>query len=259
MLKAILFDIGDTLFDFQRPMNRSEVFESAGRKTYDFLASMGHTLPPFKRYYSSQVWTVRWAFVKSILRRREFNAFDLLGQVCKRMSIQLDDATMRELAWQWYSPLTQRTKVASDVIPTLTKFRERGLKLGLVSNTFIPGFVLDKHLDLHDLLEFFPVRVYSSAVGVCKPHPRIFEEALRQVGVDACDALFVGDIVRKDIVGAQRVGMRAVLRKPSAPNGRHRVADFVIRRISELHNIISTLDAPMSQEEMPLEALVSET
>src|SRR6266566_3896408 len=228
MLKAILFDLGDTLFDFE-PMNRAEVFETAGRKTYDFLASMGHSLPPFKRYYKSQVWTVRWAYLWSVLRRREFNAFDLLA------------------------------KVAPDVIPTLAKLRDRGLKLALVSNTFIPGFVLDKHLQMHDLLEFFPIRVYSSAVGVCKPHPRIFEEALRQVGVNACDALFVGDIVRKDIVGAQRVGMRAVLRKPKAVNGHHRVADFVIRRVSELHHIVSSFDTPAPQEEIPLEALVSET
>jgi len=259
MLKAILFDLGDTLFDFEQPMNRAEVFEAAGRKTYDFLASMGHSLPPFARYYKSQVWTVRWAYVWSLLRRREFNAFDLLGKVCQRMQLELDDATMRELAWQWYSPLTQRTRVAADVIPTLTKLRQRGLKLALVSNTFIPGFVLDKHLQMHNLLEFFPIRVYSSAVGVCKPHPRIFEEALSQVGVSACDALFVGDVVRKDIVGAQRVGMRAVLRKPQAVNGHHRVADFVIRRISELHNIVASFDTTAAQEEMPLEALVSES
>lgn len=258
MLKAILFDLGDTLFDFE-PMNRAEVFETAGRKTYDFLASMGHSLPPFRRYYKSQVWTVRWAYLCSVVRRREFNAFDLLAKVCDRMRLQLDDATLRELAWQWYSPLTHHTKVAADVIPTLTRLRERGLKLALVSNTFIPGFVLDKHLQLHDLLEFFPIRVYSSAVGVCKPHPRIFEEALRQVGVSASDALFVGDVVRKDIVGAQRVGMRAVLRKPHAVNGHHRIADFVIRRVSELHNIVARFDTPVAQEEMPLEALVSET
>jgi HAD superfamily hydrolase (TIGR01509 family) len=258
MLKAILFDLGDTLFDFE-PMNRAEVFETAGRKTYDFLASMGHSLPPFKRYYKSQVWIVRWAYLWSVLRRREFNVFDLLVKVCGKMQLKLDDATLRELAWQWYSPLTNHTRVAADVIPTLTKLRERGLKLALVSNTFIPGFVLDKHLAMHDLLEFFPIRVYSSAVGVCKPHPRIFETALREVGVSARDALFVGDVVRKDIVGAQRVGMRAVLRKPRAVNGHHRVADFVIRRISELHNIVATFDTAVSQQEMPMEALVSET
>ena len=258
MLKAILFDLGDTLFDFQ-PMNRPQVFQQAGRQTYEFLSSKGHSLPPFKKYFSSQVWIVRWAYLWSVLRRREFNAFDLLAKVCDRMRLQLDDATLRELAWQWYSPLTHHTKVAPDVIPTLTTLRDRGLKLALVSNTFIPGFVLDKHLQMHDLLEFFPIRVYSSAVGVCKPHPRIFEEALRQVGVNASDALFVGDIVRKDIKGAQRVGMQAVLRDPTAANGHHAIADFVIRKISELHNIVNTFDTPTPPEELPLEALVSET
>jgi putative hydrolase of the HAD superfamily len=258
MLKAILFDLGGTLFDSQ-PASHSQVFQAAGQKTHEFLASMGHALPPLKRYYKSHVWAVRWAYLWSILRQRDFNVYDLLRKMCDRMQIRLDDATLRELAWHWYSPLTDHTRVASDVIPTLTKLRERGLKMALVSNTLIPGFVLDKHLQMHDLLEFFPVRVYSSALGVCKPHPRIFEAALDQVGVNARDALFVGDVVRKDIVGAQRVGMRAVLRKPQAVNGHHRVADFVIRRISELHNIVSTFDTPVAQEEMPLEALVSET
>lgn len=258
MLKAILFDIGGTLFD-SHPANSAQEFADAGRKTYDFLAAKGHSLPSFNRYYSAHVWGVRWAYLWSIIRRREFNVFDLLASICQRMQLQLDDATLRELAWRWYLPQVEQIRVASDVIPTLTKLRERGLKLALVSNTFIPGFVLDKHLDMHDLLEFFPHRIYSSDVGVCKPHPRIFEVALRQVGVKAADALFVGDIVRKDIVGAQRVGMRAVLRKPTAINGHHRTADFVVRRISELHNIVSTFDTPIAQEELPLEALVSET
>src|SRR5688572_12247698 len=100
MLKAILFDLGDTLFDFE-PMNRAQVFETAGRKTYDFLASHrnGQPLPPFKRYYKSHVWAVRWAYVWSVLRRREFNVFDLLTSLCQQMQFQLDDATLRELAW----------------------------------------------------------------------------------------------------------------------------------------------------------------
>jgi HAD superfamily hydrolase (TIGR01509 family) len=258
MLKAILFDLGDTLFDHQ-PMKRSVVFEQGGRNTYNLLTSRGHSLPPFKKYFKSQVRIVWLAYFWSVISRREFNVYDLLLKVCREMNLPLDDATLNELAWQWYEPMTAYTRVAPDVIPTLTTLRDRGLKLALVSNTFIPGFVLDKHLAMHDLLEFFPIRVYSSAVGVCKPHPRIFEEALRQVGVPASDALFVGDVVRKDIVGAQRIGMQAVLRNPKAANGHHRIADFVIRRISELHNIVATFDTPTPTEELPLEALVPET
>jgi HAD superfamily hydrolase (TIGR01509 family) len=258
MLKAILFDLGDTLFDFQ-PMKRSVIFEQGGRNTYDFLSSMGHTLPPFKRYLRSQVRTVWMAYFWSLISRREFNVYDLLVKVCKEMKLPLDEPTMQELAWQWYSPLTEYTRVAPDVIPTLTTLRDRGFKLALVSNTFIPPFVLDRHLALHDLLEFFPHRIYSSAVGVCKPHPRIFEVALRETGVTAAQALFVGDVVRKDIVGAQRVGMQAVLRTLKPGLTKHRVADFVIHRISELHNIVATFDTPRPPVELPLEALVSET
>jgi putative hydrolase of the HAD superfamily len=258
MLKAILFDLGDTLFDFQ-PMKRSVVFNEAGWNTYDFLATRGHSLPPFKKYFRSQVRTVWLAYFWSVISRREFNVYDLLIKVCREMKLGLDEQTMRELAWEWYKPITEYTRVAADVIPTLSILRDRGLKLALVSNTFLPGFVLDKHLALHDLLEFFPVRIYSSAVGVCKPHPRIFKAALQELGVNPENALFVGDVVRKDIRGAQRMGMRAVLRNPAAANGKHRVADFVIRRLSELHNIVATFDTPRAVEELPLEALVSET
>ena len=45
----------------------------------------------------------------------------------------------------------------------------------------------------------------------CKPHPAIFHQALRSVGVDPSDAMFVGDTVDTDIVGGNRIGMRTAL------------------------------------------------
>ena len=108
MLKAILFDLGDTLFD-SGPTNRAQEFAQAGRKTYDYLAEQGHSLPPFNRYYSAHVWGVRWAYVWSIIRRRDFNMYDLLSDVCAGLGLRLDEPTLRELAWQWYSPLVNQT------------------------------------------------------------------------------------------------------------------------------------------------------
>ncbi|MGE5610887.1 MAG: HAD family hydrolase [Bacillota bacterium] len=258
MLKAILFDLGDTLFDFE-PMDTRAVFEEAGHKTYTFLEVRGHKLPPFRRYFRTLYSAVRWAYLWSKIRRREFNSFDLLSKLCRRMDVRLDDATLRELAWLWYSPITGYSSVAADVIPTLTKFRDRGYKLAIVSNTFIPGFVLDKHLSLHNLLEFFPTRIYSSETGYRKPHPRIFEIALEAVGVSASEAIFVGDLVKTDIVGARRVGMPAILRQPFATSTQHRLADFVIRRISDLHRILPKLGAPADHEVLPVEELAYET
>jgi len=257
MLSAILFDLGDTLFDFE-PMDTRAVFKEAGQKTYAYLEAQGHRLPPFRKYFRAQYFAVHWSYLLSKLRRREFNSFDLLVRLCRKMNLTLDDATLRELAWQWYLPITNYSSVAADVVPTLRKLRDRGYKLGLVSNTFIPGFVLDKHMDLHGLLEFFTVRIYSSEVGYRKPHRRIFEIAMQSMGVRPAESLFVGDLVKADIVGAQGVGMRAVLRQPFATSAVHPMADFVIRKISDLHQVLTAIGAPAS--DMPrVEELACET
>ena len=65
-----------------------------------------------------------------------------------------------------------------------------------------------RHLDL---IDFFDATVYSSEIGVRKPNPAIYKEALRLVGVAPQRALFVGDRMREDIYGPRGVGMEAVL------------------------------------------------
>jgi HAD superfamily hydrolase (TIGR01549 family) len=251
-LKAILFDLGDTLLDFA-PMDSRAVFEQAGRRTYQFLQARGHSLPPFQKYFRRQYSAVRWSYFWSKLRGREFNSFHLLGRMCHKMGLKLDDASLRQLAWEWYEPLTHYSSVHSEVIPTLRRFRDRGLKLGIVSNTFIPGFVLDRHMEMHGLLEFFPVRIYSSEIGYRKPHPRIFQAALDALGVDPKDAIFVGDMVRIDIVGAQRMGMVGILRKRDTETRTHAVADHAVREISEIYRLLPILGAPPALRPVPRE------
>ncbi len=246
MLQGILFDLGDTLFDTEPVNTRSMAHESA-RAIHDLLSSRGHKLPPLGRYFRMQYRAVRWHYLWSKLRRREFNSFELLKSQCRRMNLSLDEATLREIAWMWYAPVTEHTTVAADVVPTLRLLRDRGLKLGMVSNTFIPGFVLDRHLALLGLLEFLPVRIYSSEVGYRKPHPRIFQLALEALGISPARAAFVGDIVKTDIVGARCLGMVTILRQPFANSRTHHVADHVIRNMTDLCQILPILGASAGQ------------
>jgi putative hydrolase of the HAD superfamily len=62
-------------------------------------------------------------------------------------------------------------------------------------------FQLDRHVD---------VLVTSEEFGAAKPDASIFHHALAQLGVDARDAVMVGDSWENDVVGAAGVGMRAV-------------------------------------------------
>ncbi len=246
MLKAVLFDLGDTLFDF-KPAGFFEVYRQAAWRAYEHLRERGHALPPFGRFCRRKYMSVVWAYLGSWVRRRDFNGFEIMRGLCEYLKLGLDEPALHELSWAWYSAIANSTTVARGVVPTLNRLRERGLKLALVSNTYIPASLLDRHLAMHDLLELFPVRVYSSEIGHRKPHPEIFEHALEQVGVSASEALFVGDKVRNDIRGARAVGMRTVLRRPDAARagGRsHPVADFVIGRIWELNDIIPLFVTP---------------
>jgi HAD superfamily hydrolase (TIGR01549 family) len=240
MLKAILFDLGDTLFDF-RPMKMSAVCDEAARITYAYLQGRGFALPPYRTYLNMQYRGIRMQFLLSRIVGRDFSMYTLLCRNCRRMNLQLSEQELRDLAWRWYEPVTAYCSVCDDVVPTLAKLRDAGLKLGLISNTFIPGFVLDMHMDRHGLLEFFPTRVYSSEIGHRKPGARIFRTALDALGVSPGETAMVGDRIPADIRGARRLGMTTILRHPQAQSRTHRTADHVVRNMTELHQILPLL------------------
>jgi FMN phosphatase YigB (HAD superfamily) len=101
-----------------------------------------------------------------------------------------------------------------EVRQELANLRRMGLKLGLATNAIQPMSMRDEELRHLGLLEFFEdgSRFSAADVGFLKPHPRIFEMALQSLEAEPEEAVFVGDSLAADIVGAQQVGMKAVLR-----------------------------------------------
>ena len=95
-----------------------------------------------------------------------------------------------------------------DVQPALRGLRERGLQLVVVSNW---DCSLPEWLDRAGIGELVDGAVSSAVVGEAKPAPAVFEAGLRLAGCDAAEALFVGDSVDNDVLGARAAGLRAVL------------------------------------------------
>jgi putative hydrolase of the HAD superfamily len=100
--------------------------------------------------------------------------------------------------------------LAASTHALLEALRARGLKLALVSNTVSPLWLMDPVLERMGLVRRMDAIVLSSEVGKRKPHPAIFERALDELGVAPADALFVGDRLEADVLGASRVGMKTV-------------------------------------------------
>jgi len=90
----------------------------------------------------------------------------------------------------------------------LTALRERGVTLGVVSNS--DGRITSV-LERCGITHFFQVIVDSHDVGVEKPDPRIFDFALTKAQARPEQTLYVGDIYSVDVIGAERAGIHPIL------------------------------------------------
>ena len=99
-------------------------------------------------------------------------------------------------------------KTFPDVLPALRDLRGTGLRLVVVSNW---DCSLPEWLDRAGIGELVDGSVSSAVIGEAKPAPAVFEAGLRLAGCDAAEALFVGDSVDNDVLGARAAGLRAVL------------------------------------------------
>jgi HAD superfamily hydrolase (TIGR01509 family) len=105
---------------------------------------------------------------------------------------ELVGARVKEAKWVLYD----------DVLPTLESLKKQGFILGLISNISMDRAGLERLLD---------VTVTAQDVGVGKPETIIFETALKQAGLTASEAIYIGDQYEVDVLGARRAGMKAIL------------------------------------------------
>jgi FMN phosphatase YigB (HAD superfamily) len=126
----------------------------------------------------------------------------------------------------------------------MAALKERGLRLGCVSNAFMPAAVLNRILDERGLGPYTDFTLSSCELGYRKPLLAIYEEALRQLSLDAHEVVFVGDRIDADIEGPAALGMRTVLtqqyRREDPAKGKVK-PDYVISHLSELPAYIDSL------------------
>lgn len=197
-LKAVLFDLGLTLI---RTASFPEIYRQ-------ILARFGVTVS-FDDIARAQEATESEADISTYdeNHREEFWTnynVSLLKKLGITDNVVFLAKQIDELWWE-----CSHVQVFSDVEPTLSQLKARGLKLGLVSN----GFKKDLAHILGELgLEkWFDVVVCIESCNCAKPHKEIFLYALDKLGVEPHEAVFVGDSVEQDYEGAFNVGIRPFL------------------------------------------------
>ena len=242
-IKAVLFDLGETLLNFG-PVNKSRIFQQGARSSYDYLKSCGQPVGNFRFYFWRNLLALRIRHWLTGITGKDFNALLLLRGYGTKHGIKLDRQQWRHFAWLWYEPLSRVAEIESNITETLTKIKDLGIKLGIVSNTFVHGSSLDKHLQQLGLLDFFKVRLYSYEFDFRKPDIRIFKIAAERIGEILENIMFVGDHINNDVRAAAKIGMKAVLKAAYTNAGKRTPRGaWKINNLAELPELIQKINA----------------
>jgi putative hydrolase of the HAD superfamily len=225
-VKAVLFDLGNTLV-YQNPY---KVFQKT-LGTHGIIRTTEEIEEAFAK--AGREFDIE---KHSKLSAHEFYT-QLNIHILKHLGIT-DPNSLQALAEdidiQWFK--TSKIYVYRDVKPTLTKLKKMGLKLGLITDGYKSD--LEKMLPKVGLQKFFDVCVCGDTVGKRKPNPQVFKHALNQLNVEASEAVFVGDRLDIDYLGARKAGMTPILIRREA--NKQEVAG--VRCITSLKEIFKLLE-----------------
>lgn len=211
-IRAVCFDLDDTLFD-HRGAARTGVRTFLGRQGVEVTDSV---IAAWFRAEDTQYERWRTGEIGFADQRRERlrTVLPPLG-----IAVPTSAAALDALFDEYLAAYRDAWRVFPDVLPLLRSLRERGYRLGLLTNG-AESQQLDK-LARTGLDEAFDAVCVSERIGVQKPDQRAFTLLAERLGVDPQACVFVGDDPEKDVRGARRAGMHAVLvdrADPAAPD-----------------------------------------
>jgi putative hydrolase of the HAD superfamily len=200
-VQAVIFDWGGTLTPWH------EVDLVAAWYAYSSVYDPAHAAALARKLHAAEIgrWQAQHTSAGATGTGR-------LEQMLLDCGIDLADERHTRAMAAYLAAWDPHTLADPDAAAVLRGLRERGIAVGVLSNTLWPRAHHEAVFARDGLLELIDGAVYSSELPVGKPHEEAFRAAMRAVGVtDPARVVFVGDRAWDDVHGAQQVGMRAIL------------------------------------------------
>jgi YjjG family noncanonical pyrimidine nucleotidase len=206
VVRAVLFDLDDTLFD-HRHCARSAL----GALHAAHPAFQSHPFDDFERLHVRLLEELHRRVAVGelpldVARQERFRRlFEAMGAAADDDTVAHAAATYRD----GYRRLRQPVTGAAALLAAVSTHAA----IGIVSNNLLEEQA-DK-LRYCGLDRYVDVLVVSEETGISKPDPRIFDIALERLEVTADDAVMVGDSWTADVAGARAAGIRAIWFNPT--------------------------------------------
>jgi len=225
MIRAIIFDLDNTLTDFMK-MKRAAIDAAV-----DGMLDAGLTLS--REEVASRIYQVYDR--EGIEYQQVFDIF--LHEVLGRIDFKILSSAIVSYRRARDSYLV----LYPHVNLTLLELLKRGLKLAVVSDApRLQAWMRLAHLQLQHL---FDTVVAFEDTGERKPSPKPFVRAIEMLGIAPSEAIMVGDWPERDVVGAAKVGIRTAFARYGDTFGtQHSGADFDLNDVYELVEIVDRLN-----------------
>jgi putative hydrolase of the HAD superfamily len=221
MIKAVIFDLDNTLIDFMRMKNTA--VEAATKAMIDAGLNF-----PYKEIRSK---------IDEIYNEKGIEYQQVFDQLLNHFLQRIDYKILSAGVVAYRTAREAELNTYPQVIPTLIKLIKMGIKLGVVSDA--PSREAWLRLTYIGLHHMFDAIVTYDDSGQKKPSPVPFNLVLKKLGVEAGNALMVGDWAERDVVGAKAIGMKTAFAKygDTFETQKHE-ADYEINEIAELVEIV---------------------
>ncbi len=206
-ISVLLFDLGFTLLNFEGD------FHKAMDESYLTMAdSLIHSGIKIERQAFAEKFD---EIISEYYRNREIDLIERpveenLKKTLAFFTIENTPLPILEDAVKSMYTFTEASwKIEPDTDETLTKLKEMGYRLAIISNASnVPD--LNRLIDNHNLRHYFEMVVISAEEGIRKPDPAIFSRTLEKLAVKPENAVMIGDTLPADVLGARKAGIISV-------------------------------------------------